>query len=73
MELINFLGQSAQEVIDYCQQQQIPYQLLTTRDPYATNDRVIENRVIRLSWNKDTLLILLGCFTPATYHRVPEN
>lgn len=70
MELLNFLGQSEQEIICYCREQQIPYKVDMTKDPRANEDSATENRIIRLSWEQGTLVILLGCFTRAAYNMV---
>ncbi len=69
MDFLRFLGKPEQKIVDYCQEHKLPYKVVLTKDPRAAADSVTEKKVIRLDWNQDTLIILVGCFAPATYDR----
>lgn len=73
MELLSFLGQSEEDITRYCQERQIPYKVVMTRDPRAAEDSATENRIIRLNWDQDTLVILIACFAQAVYKKATDR
>lgn len=62
MDYLRFLGKSESQIIEYCTELGLSYQVLVTRDPRAATDQLTEKRVIRVSIHNQTLEILVGCF-----------
>ena len=63
MDHLPFLGKAESEILKYCTEHGLSYRVIVTRDPRAAAEQLTEKRVIRIRKHKQTLEILVGCFS----------